>query len=301
MTANKMTETEDYLFFGGCVIPNRIPFIEDSARKVFKKLGIKTIDAPFGCCPDPVGFNSVDHKSWLALGARNLTIAEGQGKNIISLCNGCTQTLIAVNHELNQDQRKKSEINKILQKVGKEFKGTTLVNHFVKVLKEDIGIEAIKNAIINPFTGLKVACHTGCHFMRPSEIMQYDDPMEPKSLRELVEATGATAIDYEEEVLCCGAGVGNTDDKVSLQVLKRKLDNLIENGADCIVVICPSCFQQFDTNQRNLKKVFEKDYDIPILYLTELLALAMGYKYDDINLKLHRVRPQALLEKYNAV
>ena len=296
-----MSDNQDFLLFGGCLIPNRLPYLEDSARKVFKKLGVKFIDAPFGCCPDPVGFNSVDHKSWLALGARNLTIAEKREKNIISLCNGCTQTLTAVNYELKHDERKKLEINKILSKIDREYKGTVAVNHFVKVLKENVGIEKIKNFITNPLTGLKVACHTGCHYMRPSEIMQYDDPMEPKVLRELVKATGADVVDYEEEVLCCGAGVGNTDDKVAVQVLKRKFDSAISAGADCFVVICPACYQQMDNNQRNLQKMFEKEYNIPILYLTELIALGMGYKYDDLNLKLHRARPKALLEKYNAV
>ncbi len=296
-----MSNTQDYLLFGGCVIPNRLPYLEDSARKVFKKLGIKVSDAPFGCCPDPVGFNSVDHKSWLALGARNLAIAEGEGKNIISICNGCAQTLVAVDHELKHDARKKKEINKILSKVGKEFKGSTQVDHFVKTLKESVGTKAIKNAITNSFAGLKVACHTGCHYMRPSEIMQYDDPMAPKALREIIETTGATPVDYDEEVLCCGTGVGNIDEKVSMQVLKRKFDSIKKSGADCIVVICPACFQQLDNNQRPLQKTFEIEYNVPVLYLTELLALAMGYKYDDLNLKLHRVRPKTLLEKYNAV
>jgi len=296
-----MSENNDYLLFGGCVIPNRLPYLEDSARKIFDKLSVKLIDAPFGCCPDPVGFNSVDHKSWLALGARNLTIAEKIGKNIISLCNGCTQTLTAVNHELNHDKRKKAQINDILSKVGREFKGSIDVLHFVKALKENVGLRKIKESITNPLKGMKVACHTGCHYMRPSEIMQYDDPMAPKVLRELVETTGAKAIDYDEEVLCCGTGVGNTNEDVAMRVLKRKFDSIINSGADCVVVICPACFQQLDNNQRTLQKKFENEYNIPILYLTEILALAMGYKYDDLNLKLHRVRPQSLLEKYNAV
>jgi heterodisulfide reductase subunit B len=292
---------EEYDLFPGCVISNRIPYIEDSARKVFNKLGIKTHDAPFGCCPDPVGFQSVHHKSWMALSARNLTIAEDDGRSIVSLCNGCTQTLKAVNVELKHDEVQKALINDIISKIGREFKGIIKVKHFVQVLIEDIGIEKIKKAVSNPFTGLKVACHTGCHYARPSHIMQWDDPMEPQFLRQIVEATGATAIDYDEEVLCCGAGVGNTEEEPAMQILKQKMDSAIQAGADCFVVICPACFQQLDNNQRTLKKMFETDYNIPILYLTELLALAMGYKYDDLNLKLHRARPQALLEKFNAV
>ena len=96
------TETSS-LLFQGCVIGNRIPFIEASARKVFDKLGIKTSDAAFACCPDPVGFNATDHLSWLAMAARNLTIAEEEGKDILNICNGCFQTLKLVNQELIHD------------------------------------------------------------------------------------------------------------------------------------------------------------------------------------------------------
>ncbi|MHA1821123.1 MAG: CoB--CoM heterodisulfide reductase iron-sulfur subunit B family protein [Promethearchaeota archaeon] len=289
--------TEKKLLFPGCVIGNRIPFIENSARKVFEKVQLEVEDAPFGCCPDPVGFQSVDRESWLALGARNLVLAEERKKDIISLCNGCTQTLVSVEHELKHDPREKEKINNILKQVNKEFKGTINVYHFVQVLHDEVGIDKIKEAITRPLTNLKLVCHTGCHYSRPSSIMQYDDPFEPKALRDIVSATGANVLDYEEEALCCGAGAGNADPKVGLMVLKRKMDSIKKVNPDAIVVICPSCFQQFENNQKALTKEFGGEYNIPILYLTELLALAMGYSYEDLNLKLHRIKPKQVAEK----
>lgn len=291
-----MADAQEKLLFPGCMIGNRIPYLEASARKVFEKLGVKTADAAFSCCPDPVGFQSVDKESWLALGARNLCLAEEAGKNIVSLCNGCTQTLTLVNHELKDSAHEKEKVNKILGKVGKEFKGSIDVSHFLTLLWKEVGIEKIKGAITNPLKDLKVACHTGCHYMRPSEILQTDDPMAPKGLREVVAATGAQVVDYDEEVLCCGTGASNTDEEVGLLVLKQKLDSAIKAGADVFAVICPSCYQQMDNNQRNLSKQFDGDYKIPILYITELLALAMGYTYDDLLLKRHRVKPKFLKE-----
>lgn len=287
----------DYLMFEGCTIGNRIPFIEVSARKVFDKLGITTAEAPFSCCPDPVGFNSVDHESWLALGARNLTIAESEEKNIVSLCNGCFQTLKAVNVELKHNEHEKEKVNSILNSIDREFKGTINVKHFVEVLY-DIGADKIKEHIKQQLTGLKVACHTGCHYNRPSEIMQTDDPMKPKKLRELVAVTGATPVDYEEEMLCCGAGVGNAEEEPAMQILKNKLDSALNAGADIVCVICPACFQQFDTNQRNLSKMFEEQYNVPVLYLTELLALSFGFKSDELGLKFHRCRVKEFLETF---
>jgi len=292
-----MAKAEEYKMFQGCVIGNRIPFIEVSARKVFEKLGINTSDAAFACCPDPVGFNSTDHLSWMAMGARNLTIAEAEGKDIISLCNGCFQTLKLVNEELKHDDHEKEHINKILKSVGKEFKGTINVKHFVEVLHEYV--DKIKKNVKKELEGLKVACHTGCHYNRPSEKMQTDDPMEPVKLRELVAATGATPVEYTEEMLCCGAGVGNMEEEPSMQVLANKFTSALNAGAEAFVVICPACFQQMDTNQKKAGTQSNKTFNIPILYLTELMALAFGENPDDLGLKFHRSRLTALLEKYS--
>ena len=294
-----MAKAEEYKMFQGCVIGNRIPFIEASARKVFDKLGIKTSDAAFACCPDPVGFNSTDHESWLAMGARNLTIAEAEGKNIISLCNGCFQTLKLVNEELKHDDHEREHINKILKSVGKEFKGTIDVKHFVEVLHEaGVTTEKIKENLKKDLSDLKVACHTGCHYNRPSEKVQTDDPMKPVKLREIVAAAGAIPVDYEEEMLCCGTGVGNTEEEPAMQILSNKLTSAMNAGAEAIIVNCPACFQQLDNNQKKAEKLGDKTYGIPILYVTELLALAFGEDPKDLGLNFHRTRLTSFLEKH---
>jgi heterodisulfide reductase subunit B len=292
-----MAKVEEYKMFQGCTIGNRIPFIEASARKVFETLGIKTSEAPFACCPDPVGFNSVDHTSWLAMAARNLTLAEKEGKDIVSLCNGCFQTLKAVNHKLKHDDHEREKINIILKDIKREFKGSVNVKHFVEVLHE-LGADKIKEHIKHDLSGLKVACHTGCHYNRPSEVMQTDDPMKPVKLRELVAAIGAAPVDYEEEMLCCGSGVGNTEEAPSMTILANKFNSGLKAGAEAFVVICPACFQQMDTNQKKASAQGGAEFNIPILYLTELMALAFGFTSDDLGLKFHRSRLNALLEKY---
>ena len=292
-----MAKAEEYKMFQGCVIGNRLPFIEASARKVFDKLGIQTSDAAFACCPDPVGFNSTDHESWLAMGARNLTIAEDEGKNIISLCNGCFQTLKLVNEELKHNDHEREKVNTLLKTVGREFKGSINVKHFVEVLHE-VGAEKIKENIIKDLSGIKVACHTGCHYNRPSEKVQTDDPMKPVKLREIVAAAGAIPVDYEEEMLCCGTGVGNSEEEPAMQILSNKLTSAMNAGAEVLVVNCPACFQQFDNNQKKAEKIAEKTFGLPVLYVTELLALAYGEDPKGIGLNFHRTRLTAFLEKH---
>ena len=287
----------EYKMFEGCTIGNRIPFIEAASRKVFDKLGVETSQAPFSCCPDPTGVKSFDNDAWLVIGARNLCLAESEGKDIVSLCNGCANTLRGVQHQLKHDSLKKDKINSELGKIGKEFKGSIEVKHFVDVLKNDVGMDKIKGAITKQLNGLKVACHPGCHYMRPAEWMESDDPMRPTNLKELVAASGATVVDYEELALCCGSAVTNAYEEYGMANLKKKMDSIKEAGAEVIVVNCPACFQQFDTRQRDLTKQFETEYGIPVLYLTELYALAMGFNPDDLGLKFHRTRLSGVLEK----
>jgi heterodisulfide reductase subunit B len=281
--------------FEGCTIGNRIPFIEAASRKVFEKVGIETSQAAFTCCPDPTGLKSFDNDVWLTMGALNLCIAESESKPIISLCNGCTNTLRGVQHQLKHDSLMKEKVNRELAKVGKHYQGSIDVKHFVDVLHEHL--DNVKGAITKPLSGLKVAVHPGCHYMRPAEWMESDDPMRPKVLKELVAASGATLVEYEEEVLCCGSAVTNAYEEHGLANLKIKMDSIKQSGADIVVVNCPACFQQFDTKQRDLGKKYETEYDIPVLYITELYALAMGYSPDDIGLKFHRTRLKSILEK----
>ncbi|MHA1913079.1 MAG: CoB--CoM heterodisulfide reductase iron-sulfur subunit B family protein [Promethearchaeota archaeon] len=292
-----MAKAEDFKVFQGCVIGNRLPFLEASARRVFDKLGINISDAAFACCPDPVGFNSTDHLSWLAMGARNLTLAEQEGKDVISLCNGCFQTLKLVNEELKHDDHEREKINTLLKTIGREFKGTINVKHFVEVLHE-VGTEKLKEFVTKDLSGIKVACHTGCHYNRPSEKIQTDDPMKPVKLREIVAATGAIPVDYDEEVLCCGNGVGYAEEDTAMQILSNKLTSAMNAGAEAIILNCPACYQQFDNNQKKAEKINDSTFGIPILYITELLALAYGENPDDLGLKFHRTRLTTFLEKH---
>ncbi|MHA1129753.1 MAG: CoB--CoM heterodisulfide reductase iron-sulfur subunit B family protein [Candidatus Helarchaeota archaeon] len=264
----------DMKLFLGCTIPNRLPFIEAASRKVFDKLGIETSDAPFACCPEPVGFHSIDHEAWLAMGARNLSIAEAEGKDIVSLCNGCYQTLAVVNHELKEKGAEKDKVNAILSKVNKEFKGTSNVRHFVHVLHDNLS--KIRDTVTKQLGNLKCAIHAGCHYARPSEILHSDDPMKPQKQRDIIAATGANIVDYAEEKLCCGNGAGYANKDTGTAIAQQKINSAIAAGANCIVVNCPACFQQLDT-QRGL----------PVIYLTELLALAMGETFDSLNMKFH--------------
>lgn len=286
-----------YNLFLGCVIPARLPYLETSSRKVFEKLGIELKDVDgFSCCPDPTGIELLDHKSWLALGARNLSLCKGNG-GIISFCSGCVETLKGVNHAIKNDAHAKEETNGILSKVGKSYDGNVEVKHFAQVLYENL--DKVKEKIEKTLSGLKVAVHYGCHYLRPSEIINWDDPFEPVTIDAIVKALGAESVDYEMKMECCGNPVDKSDSSLSLLMIDKKLEAIQKAGANCVVVVCPACYQQYEFNQRELNKLNGSDYDLPIFYLSELVALAFGLKPDDLGFKFHRVRPKALLETIN--
>jgi len=283
-----------YDLFLGCVIPARLPFLEASSRKIFEKLGIELKDVDgFSCCPDPTGIELIDHKTWLALGARNLSLCNNNG-GVISFCSGCVETLKGINHTINKDEGAKEEVNKILKKVGKKYDGKTEVKHFAEVLYENL--DKVKENIVKPLYGFKVAVHYGCHYLRPSEVINWDDPFEPTTIDAIVKALGAESVEYDQKMECCGNPVEKADKDLSLLMIDNKLKAIENSLANCVAVVCPACYQQYEFNQRELNKKNESNYQFPVFYLSELVALAFGFKPEELGFNFHRIRPKALFE-----
>lgn len=282
--------------FLGCAIPYRVSAFEISARKVFGRLGIELQEMPeFNCCGLPL--DPVSHEMMLILAARNLALAEREGLNIVTLCPGCAGTLKKVNKMLKQDKDLRDDINGHLKDAGLEFKGTSDPKHFMQLLIEDVGLKKIKNSVSRPLTMLKVAEHNGCHILRPKEFIGFDDPEDPKTLKTLIEATGATCLDYMDETECCGAPSVGVSDKVALQLAKDKLSHLKMVDAEAMITICPFCHIMYDTNELRIEKMFNEVYGIPILHYPQLLGLAMGMKPEELAFNELRVDVSKILSK----
>jgi len=284
-----------YLFFLGCTIPYRVSSYEVAARKVFSKLGIELVEMPdFNCCGLPV--DPASHEMMVALAARNLCLAEQQGLNIITLCTGCATTLRKVNKMLKQDKGLRIQINEYLKPIDMEFQGTVEAKHFVQAFKEDLGFDKIKETIQVPLAGLRVAEHCGCHLLRPSKVMGYDDPEEPSALKGLIELTGAKCLDYADEAECCGYTVIAIDEKVALQLTREKLNHVKAAGAQALVTVCPSCHLMFDMQQSRIERMFSEKLELPVLHYPQLLGLAMGFTPDELAFDELRVNPSKILD-----
>jgi heterodisulfide reductase subunit B len=281
-------------------MPNRFPNLEASIRIVLPKLGINLEDIEgASCCPAPGVIRSFNEPTWLALAVRNLALAEMSGHDLITGCNGCYGTFKDALVEVREHPERLKEVQKVFKGMGLKFSGKVEAIHVIEAIAE-IGPERIRKEVTRKLDGIKVGVHYGCHLLKPSKNRPWKKTQKHTFLDELVEATGADSIKYKDKNLCCGAGGGvrGSQVEVSVDIAKEKLDNLVEAGVDCIVDVCSFCHLQYEMAQAQLnKELGEKKYNIPVLYYTQLLGLAMGLDPAELGLDRHVVDTQPLLDK----
>ncbi|WP_319579907.1 CoB--CoM heterodisulfide reductase subunit B [uncultured Methanospirillum sp.] len=292
----------EYALFLGCIAPNRYPGCEASAIKTSEKVGIKLLPLEgASCCPAPGAFGSIDMTVWYAMAARNLVLAEQMKKDIALVCNGCYKSIWEVNHILKHDEELRNKVNEVLKEIDMEYKGTIDVFHLAELYYDPkiCGIQKIRDSVTTPMTGTKVACHYGCHLMKPQKDRHFGDTENPMWFEELVAAVGAEPVQYRNKMQCCGAGGGvrGYDIVHALDITNEKLINISEVGADAITELCPFCQLQFDRGQIEIKEKFGDVYNIPVLHFNELLGLAQGMSPQDLALDLHAIDCAPFLEK----
>jgi heterodisulfide reductase subunit B len=274
--------------FWGCTFTHNYPFLVKSITIALERLGIEPVEvAGFGCCPDPVYVKAYGKDAQLALSARNLALAEKSGKKLLVACNGCYNILHGASEEL-KDQKTREETNAMLPE-GMRYNGTVEVIHVLNLLHSKIPV--IKTMAVRPLRGVKAAVHYGCHMLYPP-VVPGDDPRNPRSIDELVLATGAKALDYESRTDCCGVPVAAFDKDEADGILQKKLSDIRKAEADCIVTSCPACFMRFDMLPQELK-----DLGVPVLHISELLCLAFGVPEEQLFLEGHATGTGPLMAK----
>ncbi|TDA66933.1 MAG: hypothetical protein D9V47_11475 [Clostridia bacterium] len=285
-----MAEAARYVFYWGCQIPARLAFWEKSIRGVMARVGIEGVEVDgFSCCPEKNLVANWGHRAWLLAAARNLALAERQGLDMLLFCNGCYSTLKSAQAELAASTATLAEVNASLEEIGLVYRGRVRVKHVLEVLHDDIGPGRIRMLLEKPMNGLKIAVHPGCHLLRPSWAIHFDDPLKPTKYDALVEALGAQSLSYQTKMMCCGGALGNVGEgEASLALARKKLLEVQEAGADAITVSCPSCFMQFDQKQYLAQRQGEQLH-VPVFSYVELLGLAMGLEPEELGLSGHRV------------
>jgi len=284
------------LLYLGCTVPVRNLNYEVSARLTAQALGITFLDHDdFGCCGFPL--KSLDARDTLVIAARNLALAEREGKEICALCNACAGTLTEAAHVLDHHPDLKEEVNRRLQRVGLRYEGPVRVRHYMRLLWEEIGLENIRNAVTRPLKGVLLAPHYGCHYLKPSELtIGFDSPDVPRTLAELISATGAEVADYPSLKDCCGGGVLGMSEEVANALARTKLEDVARTAAHALVLVCPFCNVMYEGQQKKIARAAGIDLKVPVVYYPQVLGLALGLSADALGFKLNRVKPVELLK-----
>lgn len=278
----------EFALFLGCTIPARLNQYESSSRAVLEKLGVGIIDIrEFNCCGYPL--RNIDFKIFLLSSARNLALAERKNLNVMTLCKCCYGSLKKADFLMKENASLRKEINATLEKEGLKVEGRIKIKHLLSVLHQEIGIETIKGKMDRTFKRLRMATHYGCHALRPSQVVEFDNPVAPSLFDQLVEVTGAESIAWPMKLECCGAPLWGINDRLSMDLTLKKLNDGKTSGADYICAACPYCHIQFDQVQKKILSQRIANPPLPSILYTQLLGLSLGVDKKSLGLEMNEI------------
>ncbi|MBW1989001.1 MAG: CoB--CoM heterodisulfide reductase [Deltaproteobacteria bacterium] len=259
-----------YALFLGCNIESRLPGYGEDAERVLDALGIKTVRLrDFSCCGYPL--KNPDAGAAALAAARNLAVARARGLDILTLCSCCHGGLTTSQWLLQNDPAVGEKAAAHLAADGLEYAPDVRVRHFLNVLDEEAGTDAIQSRVKKPRPGVKVAVQYGCHLLRPSRVTRVDDPFEPTVGERLLAAAGVTPVAWERRMDCCGAPVLFLYPDDARRLADKKIASAAD-AADELATVCTYSYLFFQSRMR------EKDPALSLTTPAGVLALAMGLK-----------------------
>jgi succinate dehydrogenase / fumarate reductase cytochrome b subunit len=287
-----------YAYFPGCVAKGACKELDNSLRLIMKKLGIGLTELDAASCCGAGIIGEVKPKLNLALNARTFAQAEKLGMDILTICSTCQGVFEEAKKEL-KNPKKLSEINKELNKINSNYSGDVNIKHLLWILVKDYGLDKLAKQVKKPLRQIKPAAMYGCHLLRPSSLMKFDDPENPTSMERLFKTLGAKPILTEGRKRCCGFPIIMTNKEASLRLAGKVLLEAKEKGANCIVTACPLCHMNFDSIQPEIEKLLGKEINLPILHLSQLVGLALDLKIEELGLDKHVVSTEKLIHLIN--
>lgn len=256
-----------------CATAPLLESYEAATDSVLARLGIPRVELDFNCCGYPLRNARFD--AWVLSSARNLALAERARVDLVTVCACCYGSMKQVDRLLRTDDGLRSSANEAIAGEQLACTGSANVRHLLQVLRDDVGIERLRAERRRSLDGMKIACHYGCHLLRPSDVVQLDDAKAPTVLEDLVAATGAEPVEWTARLDCCGAPVWGVNDALSEDLTVRKVRSAREAGASALCVVCPYCFLQLDRVQKALL-AGRGTAPLPVVLVHQLLGLALG-------------------------
>ena len=281
-----------YAYYPGCSLHSTAREYDISARAVCQALGIELEEIPgWTCCGASAGHMTSRLLS-AALPVKDLVLAREMGMDTAVCCAACYSRLKIANATMTSGRDIVADVDDI---VGTPYRGESKVKHLLEIVASEYWLYKLQERVTKDLSGLKIAAYYGCLLVRPPEVMGFDDPENPTLMDNLITALGAQAVDWPYKVECCGGSLGLTRTDVLLKLCHDIFQMASDAGADCILVACPLCHSNLDMREAQVNKRYETKFDLPILYFTQLIGLALGMEAKELALNKHVVNTRNLL------
>ncbi|MCQ9205948.1 MAG: CoB--CoM heterodisulfide reductase iron-sulfur subunit B family protein [Omnitrophica bacterium] len=280
-------------YFPGCTLTNKAKGLNETAKLCTKILDIELVELDnWYCCQ--ANFSTVTDNLMNHLGpVRTIVSAKKQGEKLVVLCSTCYYVLKRVNLLIEADESKRKTVFDFLEE---EYKGSLEVVHFLELVRDEIGFDKLKEKVTLNLKNISVAAYYGCQLLRPSKDVGIDDPFSPTIFERFLISLGCKSIDYPFKTECCGSFLVTSETQAVQDCVSKIIRYAVKNGADTITTSCPLCNFNLDWSQLALAKEDKKFKKIPIFYLTELMALALGIDIPNEVWDEHVIDPRAFLE-----
>jgi heterodisulfide reductase subunit B len=276
-------------YYPGCSLHSTAAEYDQTIRVVAGVLGLNLVEPPGWKCCGSSPAHSTDPTLAMVLPLHTLATVEQMGLNSVTApCSACFARMKAAAHTVANNGQMAQVAE---EQLGYVYRGTVMVQHLLDTLVERVGLARIEASVKKPLTGLKIACYYGCLVTRPPQLTQAEHPEYPVKMDHLVRALGAEPVDWSYKTDCCGGALGLTQTPLALAMTKKILQNAHECGADIIAAVCPLCHINLDARQRQIGL----DFQIPVLYLTQLMALAFGLGEKQAALDKNFINPRPVL------
>jgi len=290
-----------YLFYPGCSMQrSAIPYM-DSITAIEEKMGMELIEVEDWNCCGATEYCAVNRTAAHSLVARNLALAEAMSngtKTLLAACSACYLNLDKTDHYMREDPAFRDRINDALSAGGLNYTaGSVNVKHVLDVIFNDIGLEKIKEQVVRPLKGLRVAAYYGCMIVRPDVDKKFGNPEYPTTLEDLMIALGAEVIDFPMKTHCCSGHMTQISAETAYELIRRLIYGATRYEADLLVALCPMCQLNIDAYQNETNRYFNTNYEVPILYFTQMIGLAFGIEPKKLGIGREFVDPRPALSK----
>jgi heterodisulfide reductase subunit B len=283
-----------YAYYPGCSLEGSAAEYAHASEAVLEALGVELEEIDDWVCCGATAAHATSHLLSIALPAISCVAAEKQSLDILTCCAACHNRLKQTNQQVKDDPELQAKISGIIEE---DYHGSVNVLHITEVLAREVGLEAIKDRVLTPLKGLKVACYYGCLMARMPESLRSDKSEYPMLLDDLMGAVGAEPLDWPYKTECCGAALTLARQKTVIRLCADILQMAKQNGADVLAVACPLCQANLDMYQAEAEKLLGERFSIPVLYFVQLMGLAMDLDPKRVCLGKLIVDPLPILTK----